>query len=161
MDVVSFVAMAAVCAPLVHPNTAQAIVSVESGFNPHAVGVVAGVLQRQPKSDSEALATVRYLQTKGWNFSIGLAQINVRNLEHLGLTVESAFDPCQNLGAMQTLLSDCFDRAGDGKAPQKELRRALSCYYSGNYVTGFREGYVARVVAAAHPVRTSSRAPPD
>jgi type IV secretion system protein VirB1 len=161
MDALAFAAIAATCAPLVHPGTAQAIVSVESGFDPHAVGVVAGELQRQPKSDAEAIATARQLRATGWNFSVGLAQINVHNLERLGLTIESAFDPCQNLRAMQTLLCDCFDRAGDGSSPQGDLRRALSCYYSGNYVTGFREGYVARVIAASRSVGTSSRAPPD
>jgi type IV secretion system protein VirB1 len=161
MDALTFAALAAACAPLVHPGTAQAIVAVESGFNPHAVGVVAGALLRQPNSKAEAVATARQLQATGWNFSIGLAQINVRNLERLGLTVESAFDPCENLRAMQTLLCDCFDRAGDGRSQQGTLRSALSCYYSGNYVTGFREGYVARVIAASRSVGTSSRAPPD
>ena len=160
MDTLAFVALAVACAPLVHPGTAQAIVAVESGFNPRAVGVVGGVLQRQPGTDAEAIATARRLQATGWNFSIGLAQINVHNLEPLGLTLEAAFDPCQNLRAMQTLLGDCFVRAGN-RSPQGDLRRALSCYYSGNYVTGFRDGYVARVVAAARPLRTSTRAPPD
>ena len=70
--------MAAACAPLVHPATAQAlVVEVESGFNPHAIGVVGGALERQPRSRAEALATARRLQRSGWNFSVGLAQINV------------------------------------------------------------------------------------
>jgi type IV secretion system protein VirB1 len=32
---------------------------------------------------------------------------------------------------------------------QTALRQALSCYYSGNFATGFRHGYVRKVVAAA------------
>ena len=154
MDATSFLALVAVCAPLVNPQTAQALVSVESAFNPHAIGVVAGALQHQPTNVREAVVTATYLQASGWNFSVGLAQINVHNLERLGLTIRSAFDPCENLKAMQALLGECFRRAGNGEAPQRELRRALSCYYSGNYATGFREGYVRRVVSAA-------RAPPD
>ncbi|RYF59777.1 MAG: lytic transglycosylase, partial [Comamonadaceae bacterium] len=87
------------------------------------------------------------------NFSVGLAQINVANFERLGLTLESAFEPCANLAAMQTVLAECFDRArvraATESADQVALRRALSCYYSGNFATGFRHGYVRKVVVAA------------
>ena len=55
MDATSFFALVAVCAPLVHPQTAHALVSVESAFNPHAIGVVAGALQRQPTPDLQPL----------------------------------------------------------------------------------------------------------
>jgi type IV secretion system protein VirB1 len=109
------------------------------------------------------VATAKALQAAGWNFSVGLGQINLGNFERLGLTVESAFEPCTNLGAMQTVLAECFDRArAPTSAPpvdQAALRQALSCYYSGNFTTGFRHGYVREVVAAAtstvHPVPTN------
>ena len=39
-----FLALALACAPQVHPDTARAIASVESGFNPYAIGVVAGAM---------------------------------------------------------------------------------------------------------------------
>lgn len=161
MDSNAFVALVMACAPLVHPMTAQALVKVGSSFNPHAIGVVGGALRRQPRSSGEAIATATALQNAGWNFSIGLAQINVNNLERLGLSVGVALDPCENLKAMQVVLSECFERAGPGSHPQHEVRQALSCYYSGNYVTGFSQGYVARVVdASRRPVRSLSRAPP-
>jgi len=35
---------------------------------------------------------------------------------------------------------------------QQALRAALSCYYSGNFETGFRHGYVQKVVANAGDV---------
>ena len=41
----------------------------------------------------------------------GLGQINVGNFERLGLTLDAAFEPCTNLGAMQSVLAECFDRA--------------------------------------------------
>jgi len=107
----------------------------------------------------EAIATATTLQREGRIFSVGLAQINVGNLRRLGLTIPEAFDACRNLGAMQTVLEECFDRAGAGTS-QRELRRALSCYYSGNFATGFRHGYVDRVVRAARPVSAGVRAPP-
>ena len=64
---------------------------------------------------------------------------------------------------MQSVLAECFDRARAPAATapatttaatpppvdQTALRQALSCYYSGNFATGFRHGYVRKVVAAA------------
>ena len=44
------------------------VVSVESSFNPYAIGVVGGRLVRQPKTLAEALSTVRMLETGGYNF---------------------------------------------------------------------------------------------
>ena len=95
------------------------------------------------------MATARQLEATGWNFSVGLAQINARNFQRLGLTTASAFDPCENLRAMQTVLTECLARTGPSTLPQTALRQALSCYYSGNAITGFRHGYVRRVVSAA------------
>ncbi len=163
MDASVFLALAIACAPQVHTNTAHALVSVESAFNPWAIGVVGGALVRQPRHRAEALATARALQAAGWNFSVGLGQINISNFERLGLTLDAAFEPCKNLTAMQSVLAECFDRARAPAATaaspttaatpppvdQTALRQALSCYYSGNFATGFRHGYVRKVVAAA------------
>jgi len=158
MNASVFLALTLACAPQVHTDTARALVSVESAFNPWAIGVVGGALVRQPRNHAEALATARALQAAGWNFSVGLGQINVGNFDRLGLTVESAFEPCANLAAMQTVLAECFDRASGSAtkaADQVALRQALSCYYSGNFATGFRHGYVRKVVIAARAVPTA------
>jgi type IV secretion system protein VirB1 len=153
MDASVFAALVMACAPQVHADTARALVSVESAFNPWAIGVVGGALRRQPRDRAEALATARALQVAGWNFSVGLGQINVGNFRRLGLSLESAFEPCTNLEAMQTVLAECYARArarpSTPPANQVALRQALSCYYSGNFDTGFRHGYVRKVVAAA------------
>lgn len=160
MDMNTFAALAMACAPLVHTDTAHALVAVESSFNPHAIGVVGGVLDRQPRNLAEALATANHLQANGWNFSVGLAQINLRNFERLGLNATTAFDPCENLRAMQTVLAECFERSSLRALPQAALRQALSCYYSGNFVTGFRHGYVQRIAHAVPSERRPSGVPP-
>lgn len=157
MDATMFLTIAAVCAPLVHPSTAHAIGSTESSLNPYAIGVVGGSLQRQPRNADEALATAQALRAQGRNFSVGLAQINVHNLNRLGMSVADAFDVCKNLQALQSVLRECFERAGSRNESQASLRLALSCYYSGNFTTGFRHGYVARVVSNA---QKATRAPP-
>lgn len=150
MDAATFATLALACAPLVDPATAHALVSVESSLNPYAIGVVAGALERQPRTGAEALATSRRLAAQGWSYSVGLAQINDRNFKRLGLTPESAFDPCINLTAMQSILTECYGReVRRGATDQVSLRRALSCYYSGNPHTGFTHGYVQRIARSA------------
>ena len=157
MDITTFLALVIACAPQVDAATARALVAVESGFNPHAIGVVGGALERQPRTSAEALATASHLQANGWNFSVGLAQINLRNFERLGLTVATALDPCANLRAMQVVLGECFDRSRLTATPQSALRQAISCYYSGNFVTGFEHGYVRRVLSSvARQSKTSA-----
>ncbi|WP_430543892.1 lytic transglycosylase domain-containing protein [Xanthomonas euvesicatoria] len=118
----------------------QHVVQVESSHNPYAIGVVGGRLVRQPQNLGEALSTVQMLQEKGYNFSIGLAQVNRYNLSKYGLvSYEQAFQQCPNLKAGSAILSECYQRSG------KDWGKALSCYYSGNFVTGFRHGYVQKV----------------
>jgi type IV secretion system protein VirB1 len=157
MDVSAFMALTTLCAPLVHPLTAQAIVSTESAYNANAIGVVAGRLERQPRDSDEAVATANALRAAGWNFSVGLAQINVHNLDRFGMSIADGFDPCMNLQAMQRVLGDCYEQAASNDGSQRTLRGALSCYYSGNFTTGFRHGYVNRVVGSA---QRAARAPP-
>lgn len=149
MDTATLLAIALACAPQVHPDTVRAIASVESSFNPHAIGVVGGHLERQPRTKAEALATIEALASTGWNYSVGLGQINVGNFVRLGLTPLSALDACSNLAALQAVLVECFARASSSNAAQLALRLALSCYYSGNFTTGLRHGYVRKVVRAA------------
>ena len=136
------------CAPLIAPGTAKALIATESGGNQYAIGVVAGSLVRQPVNLSEAVATARALEASGHNYSVGLGQINKANFSKYGMTIETAFDPCTNLQAMQGILGDCFDRATKRADAQTALRQAFSCYYSGNFQTGFDHGYVRKVVTA-------------
>ena len=53
---------------------------VESTFNPHAIGVVGGSLERQPRSRDEALATARALQSSGWTSASAWPRSTSRNL---------------------------------------------------------------------------------
>ena len=157
---IDLAALVLTCAPLVAQDTARALIQVESGGNPFAIGVVGGVLVRQPANLPEALATVAALEAAGWNYSVGLGQINKRNFERYRLSPSTAFDPCANLTAMQGILGDCFSRASHrashrasrraDRHPTKQaaLRDAFSCYYSGNFLTGHLHGYVGKVLAA-------------
>jgi type IV secretion system protein VirB1 len=142
-----FTTLALQCVPGVAPATMTAIVRTESALNPLAIGVVGGRLLHQPSSINEAIATVRALDAGHWNYSVGLAQVNRANWPRLGLNVQDAFDPCRNLAAAGAILQGCFQLARAGQADvQRALRQSLSCYSSGDFVTGYRTGYVQRVV---------------
>lgn len=119
------------------------VVRVESSYNPYAIGVVGGRLARQPKNLPEALATVRMLEGRGFNFSLGLAQVNRYNLAKYGLdSYEKAFETCPNLQAGSRILAECYGRSGG------DWGKSFSCYYSGNFVTGYRHGYVQKIYAS-------------
>lgn len=157
----------AACTGLAVPaNVMHHVVQVESSFNPYAIGVVDGRLARQPRSLPEAVATARMLESRGFNFSLGLAQVNRYNLDKYGLgSYEQAFATCPNLRAGARILAECRGRS------KGDWGKAFSCYYSGNFETGFRHGYVRRIyasmgqVAAANPaaipvIPTGPRAQP-
>lgn len=133
-----------------------AVARVESGFNPFAIGVVGGRLDRQPTSKDEAVRTAKMLEDAGYNFSVGVTQVNRYNLPKYQLDYDKAFDPCDNLRVGALILKDCFDRARLRVAGEQEaLRAAFSCYYSGNFSTGFKPdtsgqpSYVQKVLASA------------
>jgi len=130
------------------------VVRVESSYNPYAIGVVGGRLVRQPRNLPEALATVRMLEGRGFNFSIGLAQVNRYNLQKYGLeSYEEAFQPCANLSAGSKILAECYHRANG------DWGKSFSCYYSGNFATGFRHGYVQKIYASLRHARGAEATP--
>lgn len=132
------------CADLAVPmEVMQHVVHVESSRNPYAIGVVGARLARQPKNLQEAIATAQKLEQNGYNFSLGLAQVNRHNLKKYGiLSYEAAFDPCTNLRAGSQILRECYNRSG------ANWGKSFSCYYSGNFTTGFKHGYVKKIFSA-------------
>ena len=144
----------ATCAPNVSPELMRQIVRVESGGNPYAIGVVGARLERQPKTLPEAVATVKSLKSNGYNFSIGIGQINKVHFQRLGWeAAETGFDICTNLKASAGVLNDCHSKALKAGYPQNgnkgvytATHAALSCYYSGNLIRGAQLGYVSKVV---------------
>ena len=150
---VSFNQLAEQCGSTVHPDTLQAVARVESKFNPFVIGVVGGALKKQPETLGEAVAAANKLHREGRNFSMGLMQINKKNLAHFGLNYETVFHPCKNVATGAAILQECFKRAGG--ATQAHLQKAFSCYYSGNFGTGFKADfkgqppYVVKILNAA------------
>lgn len=140
----------------VPPEVMHHVVRVESSHNPYAIGVVGGHLVRQPKNLPEALATVRMLESRGFNFSLGVAQVNRYNLGKYGLdSYEKAFEVCPNLQAGSRILAECYGRSGG------DWGKSFSCYYSGNFVTGYRHGYVQKIYASMRQTAPESASAPQ
>ena len=149
------------CAQILDSPLMQQIVRVESGGNPFAIGVVGGALVRQPRNLPEAVATAQSLEAMGRNYSVGPGQINRVHFKRLGWhqNIESGFDVCQNIRASLGVLQTCHDmavRAGYPVTSQPgtygAIHASLSCYYSGDLLTGARLGYVAKVLGAQSAV---------
>lgn len=139
------------CAPEVGFSTMAAIVKVESGGNPWAIGdnTTKSPVSPNPPNYYEAVSVANRLIAQRHSIDIGLAQLNSKNLRRLGLTVEQAFDPCTNLRAGSYILREHYSPAaakyGTGT---KALLHALSGYNTGSLYAG--GDYVKRILAAAH-----------
>lgn len=151
MDPAHLLPLILACAPGVAPSTVQAIIDVESGGNVLAIGVNRGDrLRRQPNDYAEAGARAQWLLDTGANFDAGLMQINSANWRRLGLTPANVFDPCTNIRAGATILTENYVSAAKSRGPGRDaLLAALSAYNTGNRTAGFRNGYVAKVNGAA------------
>jgi type IV secretion system protein VirB1 len=143
--------LASQCAPTVAPETLVSVARVESAFDPLAIGVNGAASKRiHPKSVAEAIGAARRLIADGANIDLGLGQLNVANLGRLGMTVADAFEPCRNLRGAGQLLQEAYQ--AQSPIPGREqaaLRVALSIYNTGRTDLGFRNGYVAKVLASA------------
>ncbi len=131
LELAAFLGLAATCAPGVAPETLAAVARAESGFDTLAINVNGpGGGRVRPASAGEAVARARALMAAGRSVDLGLMQVNSRNLDWLGLSIEDAFDPCRSVAAGARVLT------------------AFSGYNTGSPRRGFANGYVARVLAA-------------
>lgn len=147
---IPFAVIAQECAPTIAPETLHVIVKQESGFNPFAIGVNGGQLERQPTNAAEAIATAKALLADGFQIDLGYGQISTKNRERLGITLEQAFDGCTNLKHAAMILQDNYKRAlALNPDPQEALRAALSMYNTGSATAGLKNGYVGKLLAHA------------
>jgi len=134
LPVAVFAQLASACAPGVAVETLSAIARTESGFDPFSFLDNTTGRSYRPQDQAEALRLAQPLLAAGHSIDAGLMGINVTNWKWLELTVETAFDPCQNIRAGAAVLM------------------AFSRYNTGSPTRGFRNGYVQRVVAKTHPL---------
>lgn len=136
------------CAPAVAPSTMTAIVRVESGGNPLAIGDNTTRRSYYPRDRATAERLARRLLDAGHLLDLGIAQIDSMNFAGFGVNAHTIFDPCINLSIGARILSDDYAFAARRyRDAQVALRHAIGMYNTGRLNAGAR--YIARVVAAA------------
>ncbi|CAJ6714628.1 lytic transglycosylase, catalytic [Burkholderia pseudomallei] len=153
--------MLPVCAPLVHPITMGKIVKVESRGRQYALADAGpkglpwkGVREKMvrsyfPASADEAEQIATRLIAANHIVAIGLSQVSSENLRRFGLNVRQVLDPCTNLRTGSTILTEFYLKARKTIAdPNRAILAAISAYNTGNFTSGFSNGYVKSVVDA-------------
>ncbi|MBU9855786.1 lytic transglycosylase domain-containing protein [Serratia sp. CY70267] len=164
LSTTAFLTLSMQCAASVHPSTALDVARVESGLNPYAIAEILpggkGVTSHFPTSKDEAVSLTGRLAAQGRRYSVGLMQITSTNFRHYGVTARDLLAPCTNLSVFEHILTDCYRRGGS-------LKRALSCYYSGNFTTGqqpestFNQtSYIQRIGYAVPSTQEDRQLPP-
>ena len=140
------------CVPPLAKTSMSAIVKVESKGNPLALNLNKGYkLQFQPQTKAQALKWTEFLEKHGYNFDIGLAQVNIKNANKYGYKVSELLDSCTNLKLGSTILINNYTNALPvSKSVDQAWQKAISAYNTGNFYSGFTNGYVSKVYASAN-----------
>lgn len=139
------------CAPDVSPVTLNALVGVESAGKPYVVANVTDNTSHYFDNKEKAIFFLNDLSSQKKRYSAGLMQIYSGNFQAYGLTNETVFDHCTNIKTGAEILKSCYNTASkETSDPQIALRKAMSCYYSGNFTRGFKQesdgkSYVQRI----------------
>lgn len=137
------------CATPVAQVKMPAIIKTESQNNPLAIGLNKGYkLKFQPKDPEQAKNWVEYLEKNDYNFDVGLAQINIKNIKKYGYTAKDLLDPCVNITVGSDILANNYKNAMSVSTSSTEgWQKAISAYNTGNFTGGMRNGYVSKVNA--------------
>lgn len=136
------------CVNPAHKVVMEAIIKVESSGNPLVLGLNKGYkLQTQPKNEEQAKAWAEYLEQHDYNFDVGLGQVNIKNIHKYGYKAKDMLDPCLNLKIASDILDKNYQVALATDNSAKALQKAISAYNTGNFNSGFSNGYVHKVNA--------------
>lgn len=134
------------CVNPLHKVTMEAIIKVESSGNPLALGLNKGYkLQTQPKTEDQAKLWAEYLEKNDYNFDVGLGQVNIKNIHKYGYKASDLLDPCLNLKIASDILDKSYQVASTKNSSAIAIQKAISAYNTGNFTSGFANGYVQKV----------------
>src|SRR5579863_6860732 len=109
------------CAPQVAENTMMAIIKTESKGNPFAIGLNHGFkLMYQPSGHNQAKNWVSYLEMHRYDFDVGIAQVNIKNIHKYGYKATDALDPCINIKIAGYILHKNYIKALPNSRNQRE-----------------------------------------
>jgi len=152
LSVRAFGQLALRCGASVAPSTLAALARTESSFQPLAINDDTTRTRRVPATRDIAVQIASKLLESGHSVDIGLMQIYAQNFASLGLTLETAFDPCRSIAAAAAILAGAYAGGDTHDAQQSALRVAISKYNTGDAQRGFVNGYVHKVELAAQHV---------
>ena len=147
-DVPAIIALAKACAPEIATEAIVPLVLTESGGEPLQINVNKGPRVRA-RTVPEGAALVRRYIAAGYTVDVGLAQINSANFTRLGVTIESVFEPCNNLRLASVILQRSYDTAARHYSGLDAISATYSMYNTGSLTRGLRNGYAGRVWSAA------------
>ncbi|ARR51917.1 hypothetical protein ETN89_19910 (plasmid) [Photobacterium damselae subsp. damselae] len=130
------------CQSNISTEIIQKLINIESAGNPFAIAIKDVPIVKQPRNKEEAINAIKQLDSLGFNYSVGLMQINHANFKKYSLTHDTAFDYCPNIKAGSEIFLECLNRAKEkysSKTESQILNHAASCYYSGNFTYGFKK----------------------
>lgn len=97
------------------PALLVAIAKVESGFRPWVININhngQSVKVINPKTYEEAVYYLNYLHQNGYNYDVGIGQINVSNIKRFRIEPVLLLDPCNNLMVSAHILRENINRYG-------------------------------------------------
>ena len=126
---------------------AMSIAEQESSGKPYAFNVNGWEGGPVPMFDSESsIELSNSFVDAGYTVDVGLMGINSRNVERLGHSIDSAFEPCANIAlGEQIFMEDLTLAHNKGLVGHEAIRAALSQYNTGSMSRGFQNGYVDKV----------------
>ena len=121
------------------------IIRVESSFKPWSINVngVAGSFSFEKRQ--QASRKIIDLLESGANFDVGLMQVNNKNLLKFKVDERQALDPCLNIYLGSKIFHDAYVTViSSNQIYQNPLLITLSVYNTGNFTSGFTNGYVKK-----------------
>lgn len=109
MDPVAFLALAERCAPGHDPKPLAAIVRQASEYDPLSLqfdGGPGGTMKLMASDRPEAIQLASELVIAGHSVRVGLAGLDTRDLDRLGLSLSDAFEPCAHVQAAARLFAE-------------------------------------------------------
>src|SRR3954451_11843833 len=109
MDPTAFIVLAERCAPSAEPRLLAGLVQRASGYEPLAIRFddgPGGPMKLLGSSKAEAIQLASELVIAGHRVRVGLAGIDTRDLDKLGVSLADAFEPCSHLTAAARLMSE-------------------------------------------------------
>lgn len=127
VDPTAFLVLAERCAPGADPKPLSAIVRQASGYEPLALqfdGAPGGTVKLQASDRPEAIQLASELVIAGHRVRVGLAGLDTRDVERLGLSLGDAFEPCLNVRTAARLLAEAPGRPKPPVAVARPVARS-------------------------------------